>query len=95
LAQALTSVAGPGGELQQSAGDRWGHTGEGEGGIIGIEVVDLESGQARGDHKDLLRKKRGKAVFDFNCGGLFRAFYEADDNTGKETPRAMVFREEY
>ncbi|KAK7900616.1 hypothetical protein LTR67_002899 [Exophiala xenobiotica] len=95
LAQALTSVAGPGGELQQSAGDRWGHTGEGEGGIIGIEIVDLESGQARGDHKDRLRKKRGKAVFDFNCGGLFRAFYEADDNTGKETPRVMVFREEY
>ncbi|KAK5280517.1 hypothetical protein LTR40_006235 [Exophiala xenobiotica] len=95
LAQALTSVAGPGGELQQSAGDRWGHTGEGEGGIIGIEIVDLESGQARGDHKDRLRKKRGKAVFDFNCGGLFRAFYEADDNTGQETPRAMVFKEEY
>ncbi|KAK5198617.1 hypothetical protein LTR92_001088 [Exophiala xenobiotica] len=93
--KALTSVAGPGGELQQSAGDRWGHTGEGEGGIIGIEIVDLESGQARGDHKDRLRKKRGKAVFDFNCGGLFRAFYEADDNTGQETPRAMVFKEEY
>lgn len=98
LAQALTSIAGPGGELQQSAGERWGHTGEGQGGIIGIEVVDqskLETDEGRGDHKDRLRKKRGKAVFDFNCGGLFRAFYEVDNDTGEELPRVMVFKEEY
>lgn len=35
LARAVEWVAGPGGELQRSAGDRWGKSGEGEGGIIG------------------------------------------------------------
>lgn len=74
LAQAVTSVAGTGGELQRSAGDRWHKTGEGEGGIIGIEFVD----------------GRGRPLFDFNCGGLFRAWI---DDAGKE--HAMVFKEAY
>jgi len=26
---------------------------------------------------------------------LFRAYYEVDEDTGKETPKVMVFREEY
>ncbi|KZF21151.1 L-asparaginase precursor [Xylona heveae TC161] len=60
LATALAQVAGPGGELQQSAGDRWGVTGEGEGGIIGIELV---SG-------------KGKIAMDMNCGGMFRAWVD-------------------
>jgi L-asparaginase len=77
LADAVTRVAGPGGELQRSAGDRWGKTGEGEGGIIGIELLSDE--------------KRGRVVFDFNCGGMWRAWI--DEETGRE--RVMVFREEY
>jgi L-asparaginase len=39
LASAVNQIVGPGGEMQRSAGDRWGN-GEGSGGIIGIELVD-------------------------------------------------------
>ena len=74
LASAVHEIAGPGGALQQSAGDRWGKTGEGEGGIIGIELVG----------------GKGKVVFDFNCGGLFRTWVDDDGNE-----RVMVFKEEY
>jgi L-asparaginase len=73
LAQAVSRIAGPGGELQESAGPRWKQTGEGEGGIIGIEASNGSS----------------RAVFDFNCGGMWRAWYEVDQ------PRVMVFRDEY
>ena len=59
LASAVNQIAGLGGELQQSAGDRWGN-GEGEGGIIGIELVD----------------GKGEVVFDFNCGGMFRCWVD-------------------
>lgn len=64
-------MAGPGGELQKSADDRF-VTGEGEGGIIGIELID---GQ-------------GAVAWDFNCGGLFRAWI---DDAGLE--RCMIFRD--
>ena len=74
LASAVQQIAGVGGELQRSAGDRWHRTGEGEGGIIGIEFVD----------------GKGKIVFDFNCGGMFRTWV---DDRGEEM--MMVFREEY
>ena len=74
LASAMNQITGPGGELQQSAGDRWGKTGEGEAGMIGIEFVE----------------GRSEVVFDFNCGGMFRCWVDAQ---GKE--RVMVFREEY
>ncbi|KAL9638144.1 MAG: hypothetical protein Q9164_001738 [Protoblastenia rupestris] len=57
LASAITQIAGPGGELQRSAGERWG-TGEGEGGMIGIEL------SGRG----------GRVVWDFNCGGMMRCY---------------------
>ncbi|KAL8736803.1 MAG: hypothetical protein Q9166_000169 [cf. Caloplaca sp. 2 TL-2023] len=60
LASAVSEMAGPGGELQRSAGDRWGRTGEGEGGIIGIELVNGV----------------GKIVADFNCGGMFRCWID-------------------
>lgn len=60
LASAVKQIAGPGGELQRSAGDRWQKTGEGEGGIIGIELV----------------QGVGKVVFDFNCGGMFRCWVD-------------------
>ncbi|KAL8715808.1 MAG: hypothetical protein Q9220_000475 [cf. Caloplaca sp. 1 TL-2023] len=62
LASAVREIAGPGGELQRSAGDRWGKTGEGEGGIIGIEVVGGV----------------GSVVADFNCGGMFRSWIDDD-----------------
>ncbi|KAL9002402.1 MAG: hypothetical protein Q9188_004673 [Gyalolechia gomerana] len=62
LTSAVHQIAGPGGELQRSAGDRWGKTGEGEGGIIGIELVDGV----------------GQIVADFNCGGMFRTWVDGN-----------------
>lgn len=62
LASAISQVAGPGGELQQSAEERWGN-GDGEGGIIGIE----------------LKNGNGEVVYDFNCGGLFRCWGDEED----------------
>lgn len=61
LASSLTWMAGPSGQLQQSAGTRFGRTGEGEGGIIGLEISP--SGES-------------KVAFDFNCGGMFRAYFD-------------------
>ncbi|KAK3673961.1 hypothetical protein LTR78_006163 [Recurvomyces mirabilis] len=60
LQTAVSAVAGPHGALQQSAEDRWHKTGEGEGGIIGI---DFEDG-------------KGHIVADFNCGGMFRVWID-------------------
>ena len=65
LRAALEIVAGPGGLLQQSAGDRWGKTGEGQGGIIGIE--------RRGKDTDV--------VFDMNSTGMFRAYIDGNGST--------------
>jgi L-asparaginase len=98
LGKAITAIAGPDGELQQSAGPRWGKTGEGIGGIIGIEAeLELEEEEEKKKKKmnpDGLRK--GKVVYDFNCGGMWRAWMEEDDDgDGKERERVMVFREEY
>ncbi|KAF2482348.1 nucleophile aminohydrolase [Neohortaea acidophila] len=73
LQDTISNVAGPGGELQRSAGDRWRKTGEGEGGIIGI---DYDEG-------------KGKVVFDFNCGGLYRAWIDDEDQE-----RFAIFRDE-
>ncbi|QIX02151.1 hypothetical protein AMS68_007668 [Peltaster fructicola] len=73
LAHAVTAVAGPNGLLQQSAGENWRKTGEGEGGIIGIEF-NGEIGC-------------GNVVFDYNCGGMFRAWID-----GRGNAVAKVFR---
>ncbi|EMC99930.1 hypothetical protein BAUCODRAFT_63105 [Baudoinia panamericana UAMH 10762] len=62
LQHTVTAIAGPNGALQQSAEDRWMKTGEGEGGIIGI---DFNEG-------------KGEVVADFNCGGMFRAWVDDD-----------------
>lgn len=72
--KALSQVVGPGGELQKSAGDRWTRTGEGEGGMIGIEctLVRDEDGNAVGVRSELL--------MDYNCGGMWRAWV---DDEGK------------
>ena len=69
LADAITAIAGPGGELQQSAGERWFHGFEGEGGIIGIEASS--------------DKREGTVVFDFNCGGMWRAWIDARHRKGE------------
>jgi L-asparaginase len=55
-------MAGPDGQLQQSAGKRWGATHEGTGGIIGIELIGNET----------------NVVQDFNCGGMLRAWTHDD-----------------
>ncbi|KAL7811587.1 N-terminal nucleophile aminohydrolase [Trichoderma gracile] len=71
---ALAKVAGPGGQLQQSAGDRWGRTGEGEGGIIGLECV-LER-----DEDGRVVSVRSEVLMEYNCGGMYRAWI---DDEGK------------
>ncbi|KAK0644066.1 nucleophile aminohydrolase [Cercophora newfieldiana] len=69
-AVAVTKVTGPGGELQRSAGDRWGKTGEGEGGMIGIESVIVRDGKGE------VVETRSDILQDFNCGGMFRAWVD-------------------
>ncbi|KAF4844056.1 Isoaspartyl peptidase [Colletotrichum siamense] len=68
--EAVSFVAGAGGELQRSAGDRWRVTGEGEGGIIGIEVAVTrdEEGDVVGVRSEILQ--------DFNCNGMYRAWID-------------------
>lgn len=78
LQAAITEVAGPGGELVQSAGDRWKKTGEGEAGIIGIELRTTRDGEG-----NVIRAK-SEIVDDYNCGGMFRA---AVDENGKAVMR--------
>lgn len=68
--KALSHVAGRGGELQKSAGDRWRKTGEGEGGIIGIECAIVR------DSKGRVVDARSEILMDFNCGGMFRAWID-------------------
>ncbi len=72
-AVAVSAVAGPGGILQESAGDRWGLTGEGEGGFIGVEAAIV-----RDDQNGSVWKVRSRVVQDFNCGGMFRAWIDDD-----------------
>jgi L-asparaginase len=71
--QALLQISGPGGELQRSAGDRWGRTGEGEGGMIGIECAIVRDGQGN------IVSTRSEIIQDYNCGGMFRAWINDDD----------------
>ncbi|KAF9888676.1 hypothetical protein FE257_008434 [Aspergillus nanangensis] len=93
LAEAVTAIAGRDGELQRSAGSRWGVTGEGQGGMIGIEA-ELDTSSTPGDSCEKKQLRRGKVVYDFNCGGMWRAWIE-EDGDGEEIERVMVFREEY
>jgi L-asparaginase len=70
LAHAVSLVAGPGGELQRSAGDRWGKTGEGEGGIIAIELINSKAMLSFDYNRGMFRAyidDSGKEVF-----GAFR-----------------------
>jgi L-asparaginase len=70
LRSAVAQVSGPGGDLQKSAGDRWRKTGEGEGGIIGIEFTAV-----RNEMGDVV-KSTSEVVLDYNCGGMFRAYVD-------------------
>ncbi|ROT43825.1 N-terminal nucleophile aminohydrolase [Sodiomyces alkalinus F11] len=81
-AQALTAVTGPAGELQRSAEDRWGTTGEGQGGMIGIESTVL-----RDAHGDIVGAA-SEVLQDFNCGGMFRAWIDDDGRA-----RARIWRD--
>lgn len=67
-ARAVSHVAGPGGELQRSAGERWGRTGEGEGGVIGIECAVVR------DNRGRVVETRSDIAMDYNGGGMFRAW---------------------
>jgi L-asparaginase len=70
LAKAITQVAGPGGDLQNSAGDDWGQTGLGEAGMIGIELIDDVGSICFDYNRGMFRAyitDDGKAVF-----GAFR-----------------------
>lgn len=78
LQEALTEVSGPGGDLVKSAGDRWKRTGEGEAGIIGIELTLVT------DENSEKKSAVSHIVDDFNCGGMFRA---AVDKHGKAVMR--------
>lgn len=71
-AVALTEVTGPGGELQRSAGDRWAVTGEGEGGMIGIECVMVRDGEGS------VIETRSEVIQDHNSPGMFRAWVDDD-----------------
>ena len=69
---ALEKVAGPEGELQRSAEDRWDRTGEGAGGIIGVESVVVRDASGR------VVDARSEVVMDFNCSGMFRAWIDIE-----------------
>lgn len=73
-AKSIKQVAGPGGELEKSAGERWGVTGEGAGGIIGIESAIVRDSSGR------VVDTRSEILMDYNCGGMFRAWI---DDEGK------------
>jgi L-asparaginase len=78
LQEAITEITGPGGDLVKSAGNRWRKTGEGEGGIIGIELTVVE------DQDGKKKSAVSHIVDDYNCGGMFRA---AVDKHGKAVMR--------
>ncbi|OHE91364.1 asparaginase [Colletotrichum orchidophilum] len=71
-ADAVSFVSGPGGELQSSAGKRWKVTGEGEGGIIGIEIAVTR------DEEGAVVGVRSAILQDFNCNGMYRAWIDDD-----------------
>ncbi|KAK2058295.1 N-terminal nucleophile aminohydrolase [Colletotrichum caudatum] len=71
-AEAVSFVSGPGGELQKSAGGRWGVTGEGEGGVIGVEVAVARDAAGR------VVGARSAVLQDFNCNGMYRAWVGDD-----------------
>ncbi|KAF4632976.1 hypothetical protein G7Y89_g5145 [Cudoniella acicularis] len=78
LQDAITEISGPGGEMVKSAGDRWRKTGEGEAGIIGLELTVVV------DEHGNMKSASSEIVDDYNCGGMYRA---AIDKNGKAVMR--------
>ncbi len=72
LRQGMRETVGPDGELQKSAENRWKKTGEGEGGMIGIELTVLC------DLDGIIKDVATDVIADYNCGGMFRGYI--DDN---------------
>ncbi|KAI0875743.1 L-asparaginase precursor [Hypoxylon argillaceum] len=70
--EAVNRIAGRGGELEKSAGTRWGKTGEGEGGMIGIECAIAI------DKSGAVVYSRSEILQDHNCAGMFRAWIGDD-----------------
>ncbi|KAI0394938.1 L-asparaginase precursor [Xylariaceae sp. FL0594] len=81
--EAVSNIAGPSGELQRSAGPRWGKTGEGEGGMIGIEC---STGR---DKSGTVVYGKARIIQAHNCAGMFRAWI---DDIG--SPTVSIWREE-
>ena len=81
LQAALSEIVAKDGELQKSAGDRWGKTGEGEGGVIGIEFTAFRN------VREEVTRTESEIVFEYNCGGLFRAFVRDDGKAESRTWR--------
>lgn len=81
LGTALSEIVGKDGELQKSAGDRWGKTGEGEGGVIGIEFAGIRNANGEFERAD------GMISYDYNCGGMFTAFVRNDGKAESRTWR--------
>ncbi|KAI1125585.1 L-asparaginase precursor [Nemania abortiva] len=70
--EAVSRIVGRGGELEKSAGWRWGKTGEGEGGMIGIECAIAR------DKSGAVLYSRSEILQDHNCAGMFRAWIRDD-----------------
>ncbi|KAI1750239.1 L-asparaginase precursor [Xylaria castorea] len=99
-ADAVNRIAGRGGELETSAGSRWGKTGEGEGGMIGIESAIAV------DKSGAVLYSRSEILQDHNCAGMFRAWigddglpemkiWHEDHGTHSENEQASIFEEKY
>ncbi|KAI2633396.1 L-asparaginase precursor [Xylaria nigripes] len=98
--EALNRIAGRGGELEKSAGSRWGKTGEGEGGMIGIECAIAI------DKSGAVLYSRSEILQDHNCVGMFRAWirddglpamkiWHEDDDRSSEAGLISVLDEKY
>jgi L-asparaginase len=81
--EAVSNIAGPDGELQNSAGPRWGKTGEGEGGMIGIDCAIAR------DKSGAVVFARSEVIQAHNCAGMFRAWIKDDGS-----PAVSIWREE-
>ncbi|KAI0437796.1 L-asparaginase precursor [Xylaria telfairii] len=99
-ADAVNRITGRGGELETSAGSRWGKTGEGEGGMIGIESAIAV------DQSGAVAYWRSEILQDHNCAGMFRAWirddglpemkiWHEDDNNHSATEQLSVLEDKY
>ncbi|KAI1816579.1 L-asparaginase precursor [Poronia punctata] len=80
---AVSQIAGRGGELERSAGPRWGKTGEGEGGMIGVDCAIAR------DRSGTVVYARSEVIQAHNCAGMFRAWIKDDGS-----PSVSIWREE-